>query len=142
MRMRIAVISDVHGNLVGLDAALADLQAQPADQIVFLGDMIQGGPQPAQVAARLRELGSPVVLGNADAWLLTGRETGAEPTTERQLAVREWQLTRLSHADRTYIEGFQPTVEIALGDGRTLLCFHGSPASFDEIILPDTPEQE
>jgi putative phosphoesterase len=139
--MRIAVISDVHGNLLGLDAALADLQAQPADQIVFLGDMIQGGPQPAEVVARLGELACPVVMGNADAWLLTGTDTGGEPTTERQLAVREWQLTRLTADDRAAIERFQPTVEIELG-GRTLLCFHGSPASFDEIILPATPEEE
>ena len=139
--MRIAVISDVHGNLIGLDATLADLQAQPADQIVFLGDMIQGGPQPAEVLARLRELACPVVMGNADAWLLTGTATGEEPTTERQLAVREWQLARLTADDRAAIERFQPTVELGLG-GRTLLCFHGSPASFDEIILPATPEEE
>ena len=140
--MRVAVISDVHGNLVGLEAALSDLQAHPADQIVFLGDMIQGGPQPVEVTARLHGLACPVVLGNADAWLLTGRATGTEPTTERQLAVREWQLARLAPDDRAYIASFQPTVEIALGGGRALLCFHGSPSSFDEIILPTTPEEE
>jgi predicted phosphodiesterase len=140
--MRIAVISDVHGNLIGLDAALADLQARPADQIVFLGDMIQGGPQPAEVVARLRTLACPVVMGNADAWLLTGRATDAEPTSEQQRAVREWQLTGLSPDDRAYIESFQPTIEIGLGGGRALLCFHGSPASFDEIILPATSEDE
>jgi putative phosphoesterase len=139
--MRIAILSDVHGNCVGLDAALADLQRQPADQIVCLGDMIQGGPQPAEVVARLRALGCPIVMGNADAWLLTGQETDAETTTEQQRAVREWQLTRLSDADRAFIEQFQPTVEIELG-GRALLCFHGSPRSFDEIILPETPEEE
>jgi predicted phosphodiesterase len=140
--MRIAVISDVHGNLVGLDTVLADVQTHPADTIVFLGDMIQGGPQPAEVVARLRGLACPVVMGNADAWLLTGQATGAEPTTERQLAVREWQLARLSAEDRAFIERFQPTIEIGLGGERTLLCFHGSPASFDEIILPTTPEEE
>jgi putative phosphoesterase len=141
--MRIAVISDVHGNCVGLEATLADLQTHPADQIVFLGDMIQGGPQPAQVVARLRALACPVVMGNADAWLLTGKETGSEgPPSEQQLAVRSWQLTQLSDLDRAYIEQFQPTVEIGLGDGKKLLCFHGSPYSFDDIILPTTPEQE
>src|SRR4051812_42127029 len=125
--MRIAVLSDVHGNRVGLDATLEDLQRRPADQVVCLGDMIQGGPQPTEVLARLRELACPVVMGNADAWLLSGQATDAEPTTEQQRAVREWQLTRLAPEDRAYIELFQPTVEIALGDGRTLLCFHGTP---------------
>jgi predicted phosphodiesterase len=81
-------------------------------------------------------------MGNADAWLLTGRATDAEPTTERQLAVREWQLARLAPEDRAYIESFEPTIEIELSGGRTLLCFHGSPHSFDEIILPTTPEDE
>ncbi len=140
--MRIAILSDVHGNCVGLDAALDDLQQHPADQIVCLGDMIQGGPQPAEVVARLRTLDCPVVMGNADAWLLTGKATDAEPTTERQLAVREWQLARLVPEDRAFIERFKPTIEIALGGRRTLLCFHGSPHSFDEIILPTTPEED
>lgn len=141
--MRIAIVSDVHGNCLGLDTVLEDLRAQPADQLVFLGDMIQGGPQPAEVLARLRELGAPVVLGNADAWLLSGLETGAEPpASAQQLAVREWQLAQLSADDRAFIGQFQPTVELALGQGRTLLCFHGSPASFDDIILPSTPDDE
>jgi predicted phosphodiesterase len=140
--MRIAILSDVHGNCVGLDAALADLQQHPADQIVCLGDMIQGGPQPAEVVTRLRELDCPVVIGNADAWLLTGQATDAEPTSAQQLAVREWQLTLLTPDDRAFIARFQPTVELALGGGRTLLCFHGTPHSFDEIILPTTPEEE
>jgi len=139
--MRIAILSDVHGNCVGLDAALSDLQQHPADQIVCLGDMIQGGPQPAEVVARLRALDCPIVLGNADAWLLTGQATDAEPSTAQQLAVREWQLTLLSAEDRAYIERFQATVEVDLG-GRALLCFHGSPNSFDEIILPTTAEEE
>jgi len=139
--MRIAILSDVHGNCIGLDAALTDLQRRHADKIVCLGDMIQGGPQPAEVVARLRALDCPIVMGNADAWLLTGQATDAEPTTAQQLAVREWQLTRLSPDDRAYIARFQPTVELDLG-GRTLLCFHGSPSSFDEIILPTTPEED
>jgi putative phosphoesterase len=139
--MRIAILSDVHGNCIGLEAALADLQQHPADQIVCLGDMIQGGPQPAEVVARLRSLACPIVMGNADAWLLTGHATDAEPTSAQQQAVREWQLTRLAPDDRAFIEQFQPTVEIDLG-GRALLCFHGTPRSFDEIILPSTPEDE
>src|SRR5215216_1889726 len=113
--MRIAILSDVHGNCIGLDAALADLQQHPAEQVVCLGDMIQGGPQPAEVIARLRALDCPVVMGNADAWLLNEQATDAEPTTDQQLAVREWQLTRLGPADRAFIANFQPTVELALG---------------------------
>lgn len=144
--MRIAVVSDIHGNALAFDKVIGDIQKEAVDQIVCLGDAIQGGPQPAQVVAQLRELGCPVVMGNADAWLLTGVETGKEPTSEARLrqlyAVREWSLTKLSAEDRAFIETFQPTIEISLGDGLNLLCFHGSPTDFDQILFPTTPEEE
>jgi putative phosphoesterase len=140
--MRVAVISDIHGNCLALDAALADLESNRADQIVCLGDAVQGGPQPAEVVARLRDLGCPVVMGNADAWLLTGENTSqVEEVTERQLQVRSWSLAQLSGEDVRFIETFQPTVEVQLEGGKRLLCFHGSPYSFDDIILPETPEE-
>ncbi len=143
--MRVAVISDIHGNCVALDAVLQDLHTHSVDKAVCLGDAIQGGPQPAQVVARLRDLGWPIVMGNADAWLLTGKEAGNEPTTEERQrvldAVRTWSLTQLSERDRHFIEGFQVTVSMDLEAGRTLLCFHGSPDSFDDIILPDITQE-
>jgi len=144
--MRIAVISDIHGNCIGLEAVLVDFASDDVDSIVCLGDAIQGGPQPAQVVDQLRALGCPVVMGNADSFLLTGAETGNEPISRERLvnlrAVREWSLAQLSAEDRHFIEGFQPTVEISLSSSRRLLCFHGSPRSFDDIILPNTPDEE
>jgi predicted phosphodiesterase len=140
--VRIAVMSDVHGNCLALDAVIADLRARRVDQVVCLGDAIQGGPQPAETVARLRELGCPVVMGNADAWLLTGEDSGAEPITAQGIAVREWSLSRLSAEDRAFIGSFQPTVTMDLGGGQRLLCFHGSPDSFDDVITPETPQEE
>jgi predicted phosphodiesterase len=141
--MKVAVISDIHGNCVALDAVLADLADNQIDQLICLGDAIQGGPQPAETVARLRELKCPVVMGNADAWLITGTDDESkEPITEVQMRVREWSLAQLSAEDLKYIEGFQPTVDLDLGDGLGLLCFHGSPASFNELIFPETAEEE
>jgi predicted phosphodiesterase len=144
--MRIAVISDIHGNSVALDAVLADLKHEAFDQMVCLGDAIQGGPQPEQVVARLRELGCPVVMGNADYFLLTGEEKGAEKTSEAQRIqfndVRSWQLSQLTADDLAFIRAFQPTIRLPLDAERSLLCFHGSPKSFNDIILPETQEDE
>jgi putative phosphoesterase len=141
--MRIAVISDMHGNGYGFEVALNDLQTIGVDRIVCLGDAIQGGPQPAETVRRLRGLNCPVVMGNADYWMLTGEDSGAEgPPSDKLLAVREWSLSILSEADKTFISSFQPTVEIDLGEGQKLLCFHGSPASFDDVILPTTSEED
>jgi predicted phosphodiesterase len=142
MPTRTAVFSDIHGNCVALNAVLADIASANVDQTVCLGDAIQGGPQPTETVERLRALGCPIVMGNADDWLLTAKNTGSEAVTEKQIAVREWQLSRLSEADRAFIATFQPTVELPLDDGRTLLCFHGSPTSFNDVILPDMPNDD
>jgi predicted phosphodiesterase len=141
--MRLALISDIHGNCVALDAVLDDIRRQAIQQIVCLGDAIQGGAQPAETVQRLRELHCPIVMGNADAWLLTGQETSPhEQTSQQQRDVRAWSLAQLSDADRAFIEQFQPTIEVPLEAGKKLLCFHGSPHSFDDIILPTTSEEE
>jgi predicted phosphodiesterase len=134
--MRIAVISDIHGNAVALEAALADIASQGVDQIVCLGDAIQWGPQPAETVQRLRDLRCALVMGNADAWLLTGQETGNEGVTSAQEEVRQWSLQRLSEADRAFIAAFVPPVRLPVTGDAALLCFHGSPASFDDILLP------
>src|SRR5437016_4377885 len=141
--MRIAVLSDIHGNCLALDAALEDIRQRGITQLVCLGDAIQGGVQPAETVQRLRALACPIVMGNADAWLLTAEETSPhEQVSERQLAVRAWSLTQLSEEDKAFIAQFQPTIEIPLEAGKKMLCFHGSPTSFDDILLPDTPEEE
>jgi putative phosphoesterase len=67
--MRIAIVSDVHGNLLALDAVLADLDKVRPDLIVHGGDLALGGPHPVEVVDRIRELGWPGVLGNTDAAL-------------------------------------------------------------------------
>src|SRR5438034_6589405 len=118
--MRLAVISDIHGECFALEQVLKDIRRQGIEQVVCLGDAVQGGAQPAETVARLRELACPVVVGNADAWLLTGEETGGEAVTEKQLAVREWSLAQLSSDDLEFIRGFRPTVELVLDAGRSL----------------------
>jgi putative phosphoesterase len=140
--VNLAVISDIHGNMTAFDAALADISAQGLKRIVCLGDAIQGGPQPVEVVAKLRELGCPVVMGNADNWLLTGVATDGQADTEQLTTTRAWSLTQLSDDDRVFIAAFVPTVALELEGDQRLLCFHGSPASFDDYILPETPHAE
>jgi putative phosphoesterase len=144
--MRVAIISDMHGNDLAFEVVEADIQNQKIDQIVCLGDAVQGGPQPAEVVQRLRRLNCPVVMGNADAWLISGEETGDEGIPPERLKkmgdVRNWSLSQLSEEDRAFVSNFQPTVPLHLEDGIDLLCFHGSPTSFDDVILPAAPEEE
>jgi predicted phosphodiesterase len=137
--LRVALVSDAHGNAVGLRSALDDLAGRDVDLVVSLGDVAQGGPQPLECLDLLRKAGALTVMGNSDAFLLdAGAGRPREPTTERHLVQRDWVLSRLSPEDVDYLRGFEPTVQVAL-DELELLCFHGTPDDYDGIVLPTDP---
>ncbi len=139
--MKVAVIADIHGNLAALQAVLAALAEDKPDQIVCLGDVAATGPQPRESLNLLQQVGCPTVMGNADAFLLRPEPTasGAGDDVRRIAEIDRWCADRLTEADRAFVAMFRPTVEIALGSGRRLLCCHGSPRSFDDPIAADTP---
>jgi predicted phosphodiesterase len=112
-----------------LEAVLDELGRLGIDDGLVLGDVAQGGDEPAAVLDRLADLGWPVILGNADQFLLDG----LEEATEELRAGREWSLAQLDERHLEQIGAFHPTYE---RDG--LLAFHGSPRSFDDILFPDT----
>jgi predicted phosphodiesterase len=140
--VRLAVVSDFHGNQVATAVALRDLQRDPVDAVVCLGDVAQGGPEPAAVVDELRALPMPVsyVLGNSDGFLLDPTAT-KEAVTDQHLAARDWTNEQLGSERLEFIGSFEPTVTIDLGWDRSLLAFHGSPRDYDEIILPADDEE-
>ncbi len=64
--MRIAIVSDIHGNLTAFEAVLADLRETSPDLIFHGGDLSHGGARPVEIVDRIRDLGWPGVLGNTD----------------------------------------------------------------------------
>src|SRR6516165_1100598 len=103
--MRMALLSDSHGNLVALETVLQELAQEPIDQIVWLGDGAALGPQPHEALDRLRRLDSPVVLGNTDAWLLL--PAGAKTSDSEILrASTAWCAEQLTPEDRSYLHTF------------------------------------
>jgi putative phosphoesterase len=141
--VRVGLIADVHGNLAALEAVLAALDTERPDRVVCLGDVAAMGPQPRETLHRLRELACPVVMGNADAELLDpSLMPEATEDARRFKAMTRWAADQLDDADRAFIRGFQPTVEITLDPAIRLLCCHGSPRSFDDAITASTSEEE
>ena len=136
--MRTALIADIHGNLVALRAVVADLNARGADRIVCLGDVAATGPQPAETIEAIAQLGCEVVMGNTDAWLLEPTEEAIEDDdTRRIVEIDLWARDQLTSEHLAALGGYRQRVEL---DG--MLCFHGSPRSNTEALLPTTPDAE
>jgi predicted phosphodiesterase len=145
--MRIAVISDIHGNFVSLKAALLDIKRRGANRIVCLGDVAAVGPQPTEVIEHLRSIRCPSVMGNTDEKLAKDipDEFGAGiPEEERKKleALDLWTRKELTKSHRHYLSTFKPTLEVHFGPDQSLLCYHGSPSSNRKGILPTMPDEE
>jgi predicted phosphodiesterase len=138
----LALVSDIHGNDAALAAVAAELEALGLERVVCLGDAVQGGDEPRQVLDRLEALGWPTILGNADDFLLEIPEDSPEEITEGQLEKRIWTLDQLEPRHLEQIRSFAPTLDVELDGGLVLRAFHGSPHSYDDVLLPETPDAE
>jgi predicted phosphodiesterase len=141
---RIGIFGDIHGNMVAFAAVLAALQAEGIERLVCLGDVAASGPQPRAVVQRLRALRCPVVMGNADEEVLNPPDpaASADEDTRRIREINRWTAAQLSADERAFVASFASTVTIPLADGGSLLCYHGSPRSYDDILLSATPAEE
>jgi diadenosine tetraphosphatase ApaH/serine/threonine PP2A family protein phosphatase len=116
--MRVAVLSDVHGNLPALDAVLAALGS--VDAVWILGDTVGYGPMPDEVVARLSDLGASAVQGNHDAAAIGKLDT--EMFNDDARTAIEWTAGRLADPARDWLRGLPERLE---QDAFTLV--HGSP---------------
>jgi putative phosphoesterase len=140
--MRIAFISDIHGNFTAFQAVLADINLQSIDQIVCLGDIVTLGPQPIEVLNALRELKCLYVKGNHDAAVLNPENAAQYEITNHLVADLHWCKNQLSPDDLKFIDAFKPIQEISLPNGDQVLAFHGSPLSTTDIIQATTPNEQ
>ena len=137
MTARLALISDQHANDVAFRAALEAIERVGVDDIVCLGDVAQGGDEPAQTLDRLASLGCETVLGNADGFLLEVPVDSNEEVTERQLERREWTLSQLDASHLDQIRSFAPVVRREI-EGVRMLFFHASPRHYEDVLLPES----
>jgi putative phosphoesterase len=138
--LRIALISDLHGNDVALRAVLAQIGRVGVDRTVCLGDVATLGPDPERVLGTLRDLGCPVILGNHDEFLLDEALIHRYTKVPEVLDAVTWCRDRMSAAHLDYVRTFVGELEIPLDErGASLLLFHGSPRSHMEDLLATTP---
>jgi diadenosine tetraphosphatase ApaH/serine/threonine PP2A family protein phosphatase len=116
--MRVAVLSDIHSNLIALDAVLA--HAGSVDLLWHLGDVVGYGPEPDEVVARLSGIGAVGVRGNHDSAALGGPEI--EWFNPEARAAAEWTRDRISEPTRAWLDDLPERLTI---DPFSLV--HGSP---------------
>ena len=139
----IAVFSDVHGNLPGLEAILADVQRRGVRDVLCLGDLVGYGPFPNEVAQLVREQGIPTVMGNYDQGIgfATG-DCGCVYKTDEQraegAASLEWTTAAVTEQTRAFLRTLEDRFVLATAAGE-LLAVHGSPRRINEYLFEDRP---
>lgn len=136
--MRIAVVSDIHGNLRGLDACLADLTQQGgADAIVGAGDFCMDGPRSKEVLERLREVGARCIHGNTDRYISDDpsgydAETAADILFQREQIGEEWLA---------WLRALPDTLSFGNPANALLVC-HANPRNDEEHVWPDASDEQ
>jgi putative phosphoesterase len=144
--MRLAVVSDIHGNLTALEAVIADIERRAVDRVVHGGDLVLIGCQPAEVVDRIRELGWPGIVGNTDELLWRPEER----------AMQERSAPKLHELLRLLFDEYAPATQELLGDERVswlrqlpgehreqdAVLVHASPGDLWRAPLPDADDVE
>ncbi len=144
--MQFAILSDMHGNLPALEAVLEDIASLGVEEIYHLGDLVGYNPFPDEVAARIRELGLPGVVGNYD---LAVAADVADPIgeylnpaiSEMAKEIYRWTRARVSAATTEYLLSLPERLTLDLGHWRVLLT-HGSPRHVREYLRPRLTDEE
>ena len=132
--MRVAVLSDIHGNAHALDRCLDDLASRGgADVVVAAGDLCLDGPRPKQVLKRLEAIGARCLRGNTDRFVGTADLAQLDDEDARGVA---WVRERIG-GERTQWLAELP-FSLPFGDGEDgLLVCHANPKNDDEHVWPD-----
>jgi len=135
--VRVAILSDIHGNAHALRRCLDDLASRGgADAIVAAGDMCMDGPRPKRVLERLRAAGARMLRGNTDRMIGTADPRRLDPEDARGIA---WTRERIGPAWTRVLADLPAS--LAFGDGESgLLVCHANPKSDDEHVWPDADD--
>jgi predicted phosphodiesterase len=152
---RLAILSDVHGNLLALEAVLDDLAAQGAPDATWaLGDLVAFCPWPAETLARLRALPDVAFLqGNTDRYVVTGRRPAFPirspedwATMPARLAERDanfrWTVERLSYTDYEFLRDLPPRLEREISGYGRVVAVHATLTDDEATLYPDMPDDQ
>jgi putative phosphoesterase len=141
--MRIAIISDIHGNRPALDAVLAAVTEQRPDALYCLGDLVGYGASPNEVSECIRAAGMPTIMGNYDDGVGFDRdECGCayRDPIDKELGDRSlaWTKAHTTEENKAFLRTLLPELRFET-DGKRVLLVHGSPRRMNEYLFEDRP---
>ena len=136
--MRVAIFSDVHGNVRALEAVLANIRGRgPFDHVINAGDLAFGGPRPRDAMDVLIQSGWPTVRGNTDEWV--AGEPGIPKSVSKETI--SWTRERLTASHLAFLQRLPLSHRLDPPGGPPLVIVHATPASTTEVLAPDAPSE-
>jgi len=138
--MRIAIISDIHGNQVALEAVLEHIAHQQIaiDTLVIAGDLCLNGPRPREVLETLQSLNCPVIQGNVDVDVTTQRP---KKGTKKHDIV-DWTREQIGEVGINYLDMLPFSHIVTNPDGSDVLVVHANPLNQQDTIFPTATDKE
>lgn len=140
--MRVAVISDIHGNMQALDAVFADIKKEKCDRIFCLGDLAMAGPEPEKAILFIKKLYDEgkleLIQGNTDEMIGDFDSFGAQVKSKFPIMGKalEDDVKVISSELKHFLNNLPKQKELKI-EGTKILLVHGSPRKNDENISPD-----
>lgn len=131
--MRIAIISDIHGNLEALKATLKDIEKRKVDKIICLGDIIAKGIHPKECIELIKKNCEVVLRGNCDRYFSTEYKKIEEFPEKEQQRI-QWNQSMITKEDREYLLNLPYCYEFYMS-GSLVRLFHATPEVDDKAII-------
>lgn len=146
--MKIAVISDIHGNMQALGAVLDEIKKEKCDKIFCLGDLAMAGPEPSKTIEKIRDLMKEcdftLIQGNTDEMIANCDNQMLHMLEENNPVMAhalECDAVEVSDVQKEFLRGLPAQKELEI-DGVKILLVHGSPRKNNENIFPDLTIEE
>lgn len=138
--MRLAIISDIHGNLYSLMKVLEDIDSEHVDSIICLGDLVGYGPHPNEVIALIKRKNILCIKGNYDAAVVNNSFEFIRRTAINDFSL-SWTVEELRASNRFYLESLPSEISLSVCD-KKIKFVHGSPRMINEYLDNNSPELE
>jgi len=141
---RIAVLSDIHGNLPAFEAVMTALAQPPRPDAILVAGDVTGGPGQQAILQRLIEAQAVMIQGNGEV-SITRLASGTEPdyvSTARQFTLVRWALAQLGPGQLAYLQSLPEQRAVGFDGAGTIRMVHGSPRHVSELVYPSQPPRD